>query len=63
MRQVFLACLIALPAWAQAQEGPERMMLEAGFVGGNRIACPGHYIGIEGGGTAGRWTPALTHTL
>ena len=49
MRQVLLACLLALPAQAQAQEEPGRMMLEAGIVGGNSIACPGHYVGIEGG--------------
>ena len=48
MRQVLLACLLALPAQAQAQETPGRMMLEAGITGGNSIACPGHYIGIEG---------------
>ena len=23
------------------------MMLEAGIVGGNSIACPGHYVGVE----------------
>ncbi len=49
MRQVLLACLLALPAQAQAQEEPGRMILEAGIVGGNAIACPGHYIGINGG--------------
>ncbi len=26
----------------------KRMMLEAGIVGGNSIACPGHYVGVSG---------------
>lgn len=46
MRNLVLACLLVLPS--QAQEGPGRTMLEAGIVGGNSIACPGHYLGIEG---------------
>ena len=49
MRNLVLACLLALPAQAAAQEEPGRMMLDAGIVGGNSIACPGHYVGIEGG--------------
>ena len=32
----------------QAQEAPGRLMLEAGIVGGNSAACPGHYVGING---------------
>ena len=51
-RKVLLACLLALPAQAQAQEAPERMMLEAGITDGNSIACPEHYIGIEDSHTA-----------
>ena len=40
--------LIAAALPAQAQEAPERFLLEAGLVGGNSITCPGHYIGVEG---------------
>lgn len=47
MRKLLLACLLASAAPAQAQE-PGRMLLEAGIVGGNSIACPGHYVGVEG---------------
>ena len=50
MKKLLLACLLALLASvapAQAQE-PGRMLLEAGIVGGNSIACPGHYVGLEG---------------
>ena len=46
--KLFLACLLGLPAQAQAQEKAAPIMLEAGIVGGNSIACPGHYMGIEG---------------
>ena len=47
MRQLMIACLLlAVPA--QAQETPGRLMLEAGIDGGNSIACPGHYVGIQG---------------
>ena len=48
LRNLVLACLLVLPAQAQAQEGPGRTMLEGGIVGGNSITCPGHYLGIEG---------------
>lgn len=48
MRKLLLACLLGFPAQAHAQEEPGRMMLDAGIVGGNSIACPGHYVGIEG---------------
>ncbi len=49
MRKLLLACLaVALPSQAQAQEAPDRFLLEAGIVGGNSIACPGHYVGISG---------------
>jgi len=37
-----------LPWQVQAQEPPGRVMLEAGTVGGNSAACPGHYVGING---------------
>ena len=46
-RKLFLACLLAMPATAQAQE-PGEMLLEAGLVGGNSVTCPGHYVGVEG---------------
>lgn len=45
-----LVFLLALPSPAQAQEKPDeqrRAMLEAGIVGGNSIACPGHYVAVE----------------
>ncbi len=49
MRKLLLACLaVALPSQAHAQEAPDRFLLEAGIVGGNSIACPGHYVGISG---------------
>ena len=48
MRKLLLVCLLALPMQAQAQEGPGRLMLEAGIVGGNSSACPGQYVGIDG---------------
>ena len=47
MRELLLACLLVSGASAQAQE-PARMLLEAGIVGGNSTACPGHYVGVEG---------------
>ena len=47
MRKLLLACLLATAVPVQAQE-PDRMLLEAGIVGGNSIACPGHYVGVEG---------------
>ena len=45
---LLLACLSAWPLQSLAQEERGRMMLEAGLVGGNSAACPGHYVGIEG---------------
>ena len=42
-----LVCLLAATP-AQAQEGPGPLVLEAGIDGGNGVACPGHYVGIEG---------------
>ncbi|WP_420447299.1 hypothetical protein [Candidatus Palauibacter sp.] len=55
MRELLPACLaVALPSQVQAQETeqarevPSRFVLEAGFVGGNSIACPGHYVGLSG---------------
>ena len=48
MRKLLLVCLAALPVQVQAQEAPGRVMLEAGIVGGNSAACPGHYVGIDG---------------
>lgn len=46
--KLLIACLLVLPAQVQAQEEPGRLMLEAGIVGGNSIACPGRYVGING---------------
>lgn len=48
MRILLATALSALPAAASAQAGPERMLLEAGLVAGNSVACPGQYVGIEG---------------
>ena len=48
LRNLVLACLLVSPSPVHAQEGPGRMLLEAGIVGGNSITCPGHYMGIEG---------------
>ena len=47
MKKLILACFL-LAAQVQAQEVPGRLLLEAGIDGGNSVACPGHYIGIEG---------------
>ena len=48
MRKLVLMCLLVLPSQVQAQEERGRMLLEGGIVGGNSIACPGRYLGIEG---------------
>ncbi|MCY4675229.1 MAG: hypothetical protein OXD43_15965 [Bacteroidetes bacterium] len=49
IRVIVILGLIALVvAGARAQDRPDRLMLEAGLVGGNSIACPGHYVGITG---------------
>ena len=45
---LLLVCLLVLPAQAQAQEAQERLLLEAGIVGGNSAACPGQYVGVDG---------------
>lgn len=45
-RGLALALMLAAPAAAEAQQ--DRMLLEAGIVGGNSPTCPGHYMGIEG---------------
>ena len=45
---LLLLCVAALPLQAQGQDASGRMMLEAGIVGGNSVACPGHYVGING---------------
>ena len=45
---LLLACLVAWPSQSLAQDARGRMMLEAGLVGGNSVACPGRYVGIEG---------------
>ncbi len=54
MRKLLLACLALVPSQVQAQETdearevPSRFVLEAGIVGGNSVACPGHYVGVSG---------------
>ena len=48
VRRLMMLCLLVLPAAAQAQEEPRWVLLEAGLVGGNSTACPGHYVAIEG---------------
>ena len=54
MRTLLVACLALLPSQVQAQETdetrevPSRFVLEAGIVGGNSVACPGHYVGVSG---------------
>ncbi len=48
MRKLLLTCLVALPSQVQAQDTQGRLMLEAGIVGGNSVACPAHYVGING---------------
>ena len=48
MRKLLLLCVaVLLPSQAQAQEEQGPTKLEAGIVGGNSIACPGHYVGVE----------------
>ena len=49
MRKLLLvACLVVIAPEAGAQEAPGRVMLEAGIVGGNSVACPGHYVATSG---------------
>ena len=48
MRRLWLVLLVLLPVGLHAEETGNRLMLEAGIVGGNSAACPGHYVGIEG---------------
>jgi len=50
-----LLCLVSMPLLAQearevplAAERADRLIFEAGLVGGNSVACPGEYVGIEG---------------
>ncbi|MCY3932224.1 MAG: hypothetical protein OXH70_10935 [Acidobacteria bacterium] len=50
-----LLCLGSMPLLAQetleapmAPEPSVRLIFEAGLVGGNSVACPGEYVGIEG---------------
>ena len=50
-----LLCLVSMPLLAQearevplAAERTDRLIFEAGLVGGNSVACPGEYVGIEG---------------
>ena len=48
MRKLLFVCLAALPSHVHAQDAQGRLMLEAGIVGGNSVACPAHYVGING---------------
>ena len=49
MRKLLLLASLVMPALeAEAQEAPGRVMLEAGIVGGNSGACPGHYVATSG---------------
>ena len=48
MRKVWIVCLLSLPVGLHAEEAVDRLMLEAGIVGGDSGACPGHYVGING---------------
>ncbi len=48
MRKLLLLGLALLPTQVEAQEKPDRTMLEAGLVGGSGDACPGRYVGIKG---------------
>ena len=48
MRMVWILCVALLPLGLHAAENTDRLMLEAGIVGGNSAACPGHYVGING---------------
>ena len=41
-----LVCLAVLPSQVQAQEAPNRFVLEAG-IAGDRRACRGYYVGIN----------------
>ena len=48
MRGLLAMCLLVLPIQGEAQGLQERLMLEGGIVGGNSVACPGRYAGING---------------
>ena len=48
MRKLLLVCMAALSSLVQAQAPPSRVMLEGGIGGGNSVACPGRYVGING---------------
>jgi len=48
MGTVWILFLVLVPFGLQAAEMTDRLMLEAGIVGGNSSACPGHYLGING---------------
>ena len=48
MRMVWIVCVVLLPLGLHAEQNADRLMLEAGAVGGNSAACPGHYVGING---------------
>ena len=46
MKRLMIGCLL-LAAPMQAQDAPRLLILEAGIDGGNSIACPGHYVGVQ----------------
>lgn len=46
MKRLLVVCLL-VAAPIQAQDAPGLLMLEAGIDGGNSIACPGHYVGVQ----------------
>ena len=48
MRSAWIVLLVLLPFGLHAEQRADRLMLEAGIVGGNSGACPGHYVGING---------------
>ena len=48
MRRLLLLTFAAVTVQVHAQALPNRMILEAGLVGGNKIACPGQFVGVSG---------------
>lgn len=49
MWKLLLICLAAILPWQlEGQELPGRFLLEGGISGGNSVACPGHYVGLNG---------------
>ena len=48
MWKLVIALLVMVPLQLHGEEQRDRFMFEAGIVGGNSSACPGHYVGING---------------